>query len=80
MSTASTSGKMLANTAYYSAVDNGRVMGYARFSKMIFRDAIPKLDFTSGYKVSMVVLDVGLALATKDIPIKQGIIPADILK
>lgn len=79
MSTPSTDGKMLANTAYHSAVVSGLAMGYARLSKMIFKGATPKLDFT-GYDVGMVVLDVGLALATKDMLIKQGIIPADILK
>ncbi len=46
---------------------------------MVFKGTTPKLDFT-GYDVGMVVLDVGLAMATKDMFIKQGIIPVDILK
>ena len=54
-------------------------MGYAKLSKMVFKGATPKLDF-SGYDVGMVVLNIGLAMATKDMLVKQGIIPADILK
>jgi hypothetical protein len=79
MTTPATDGKMLANVAYHSAVAMAVAMGYARLGKMVFKGANPKLDFT-GYDVGMVVLDVGLAMATKDMLIKQGIIPADILK
>jgi len=75
----STDGKMLANAAYHAAVTSGLAIGYARLGKMIFKGPSPKLDFT-GYDVGMVVLDIGLAMATKDMLIKQGIIPADILK
>ena len=38
-----------------------------------------KLDFTPR-DVGMVVAEIALAMATKDALIKQGIIPADILK
>ena len=38
-----------------------------------------KLDFTPR-DVGMVVVGVALAMATKDMLIKQGLIPADILK
>ena len=38
----------------------------------------PKLDFTP-HDVGMVVVDVALAMATKDMLTKQGLIPADIL-
>ena len=41
--------------------------------------APPKLDFTPR-DVGMVILDVALAMTTKDALIKQGIIPADIMK
>jgi hypothetical protein len=54
-------------------------MDYARPSKMAIGRAVPKLDFTPR-DVGMVVADVALAMATKDMLIKQGIIPADILK
>lgn len=45
--------------------------------KMAFKGDTSKLDFTD-YDIGMVVLDVGIA--TKDMLIKQGNIPADILK
>ena len=70
---------MLVNTAYHSAVVSNLAMGYACLGKMILKGPTPKLDFTS-YDVGMVVLDVSLALATKDMLIKQGIFPPDILK
>ena len=54
-------------------------MGYAQLGKKLLKGATPRLDFST-YDVGMVVLDVGLAMATKDMLIKQGIITADILK
>jgi hypothetical protein len=74
-----TDGKMLVNAAYHSAVVSGLAVGYAKLSKMVFKGATPKLDF-SGYDVGMVVLNVGLAMATKDLLVKQGLLPPDILK
>jgi len=74
-----TDGKMLANAAYYSVVIRCLAMGYACLGKMIFKGTIPKLNFT-GCDIGMVVLDVSLAVPTKGMLIKQGIIPADILK
>ena len=46
---------------------------------MVIGGVPPKLDFTAP-DVGMVVVDVVLAMATKDILIKQGLIPADIMK
>ena len=79
MSTPSTDGKQLANLAYHSAVVSGLAIGYATLGKQILKGTRPKLDLTP-YDVGMVVLDVGLAMATKDMLVKQGILPADILK
>ena len=79
MTTPATDGKMLVNALYHSGVVSGLAMGYARLSKMAIGGAVPKLDFTPR-DVGMVVADVALAMATKDMLIKQGIIPADILK
>ena len=76
---ASTDGRMLANAAYHSAAVSGLAMGYARLGKMVMGGAAPKLEFTAR-DVGLVVLDVGLAMAMKDMLVKQGIIPADILK
>lgn len=75
----STDGKMLANAAYHSAVVSGLALGYARLGKIAFKGAIPKLDYNV-YDAGMVVLDVALAMLTKDMLVKQGIIPPDIIK
>lgn len=79
MSTPATDGKMLVNAVYHSAVVSGLAMGYSRLSKEVIGGSTPKLDFTPR-DVGMVVLNVALAMATKDMLIKQGIIPADIMK
>ena len=72
MTTPATDGKMLVNALYHAA-------GYARLGKMAIGGSPPKLDFTPR-DVGMVVVDIALAMATKDMVIKQGLIPADILK
>ena len=74
-----TDGKMLVNALYHSAVVSGMAMGYARIGKMAMWGSTPKLEFTPR-DVGMVVADIALVMATKDALIKQGIIPADILK
>ena len=74
-----TDGKMLANVLYHSAVVSGLAIGYSRLGKMVIGGSSPKLD-PNPRDVGMLVVDVGLAMATKDMLIKQGIIPADILK
>ena len=79
MTTSATDGKMLVNVLYHSAVVSGLAAGYARLGKMVIRGSPPKVDFTPR-DVDMVVVDVALAMATKDMLIKQGLIPADILK
>ena len=78
MTTPATDGKMLVNALYNNAVVAGLAAGYARLGKMAIWGSPPKLDFTPR-DVGMVVVDVVLAMATKDMLIKQGLIPADIL-
>ena len=70
MTTPATDGVMLVNVLYHSA---------ARLGKMAFGGSPRKLDLTPR-DVGMVVVDVALAMATKDMLIKQGLVPADILK
>ena len=79
MTTPATDGKMIVNAQCHSAVVSGLAMGYARLGKMAVGGGTPKLDFTPR-DVGMVILDVALAMTTKDALIKQGIIPADIMK
>ena len=79
MTTPITDGKMLINALYHSAVVSGLAMGYSRLGKLAIGGAPPKLDFTPR-DVGMVVVDVAIAMATKDMLIRQGILPADIMK
>ena len=70
---------MLVNALYHSAVVSGLAIGYARLGKAVIGGPPPKLDFTPR-DIGMVVVDVALAMATKDMLVKQGLIPSDILK
>ena len=79
MTTLATYGNLLVNALYHSAVVSGLAAGYARLGKMAIGGSPPKLDFTSR-DVGMVVVDVALAMTIKDMLIKQGLIPADIVK
>ena len=80
MTTLATDDKMLVNALYPSAVVSGLAAGYARLGKMAIGSSPPKLDFTPR-DVGMVMVDVALAMATKDMLIKLiRLIPADILK
>ena len=72
-------GKTLANNIYHAAVTSGLAMGYARLGQMALGGPTPKLAFT-GRDVGLVVLDVAAAMATKDFLVRQGVIPADLLK
>ena len=79
MTTPATDGKMLVKALYHSAVVSSLAAGYARIGKMAIRGSPAKLDFTPR-DVGMIAVDVALAMSTKDMLIKQGLIPADILK
>ena len=79
MITPATDGKTLVNVLYHSAVISDLAAGYARLGKMAIEGSPPKLDFKPR-EFGMTVVDVALAMATKDMLIKQGLIPADILK
>lgn len=80
MTTPATDGKMLVNALYHSAIVSGLAMGYSRLGKMVIGGAAPKLDFAAPRDVGIVVVEVALAMATKDMLIKQGVLPPDIMK
>ena len=75
----STDGKQIVNKVYHGAVVSAFAMGYARLTQTFLMGPIPKLDLTPR-DIGMVMLDVILAMATKDALVKQGILPPDILK
>jgi hypothetical protein len=71
--------KNLVNELYHAAVVGGLALGYAKIGQMVFKGPLPKLDLTPR-DAGMVVLDLSAAMASKDFLIKQGVIPADILR
>ncbi len=72
-------GKQIVNMLYHAGVETLLTIGYSELGRKIFRKPAPKVDFNIG-DVSMLSIDILLAMATKDMLIKQGIIPADIMK
>ena len=78
MTTPVTDGKMLINALYHSAVNAGLAMGYSKISKMVIGGPPPKPDFTPR-DVGMIFADIALTMSTKDLLVRQGIIPADII-
>ena len=70
----------LINSMYQSAIVTELAIGYAKVAKMVMKSfTSPRLDF-EGYDIGMMILDIGLAVYTKDMLIKYGMIPAVILK
>ncbi|CAC5418013.1 unnamed protein product [Mytilus coruscus] len=72
-------GKQIANMLYHAGVETLLTVGYAEIGKKVLRRPAPKVDFNMN-DVVMLSIDILLAMATKDMLIKQGIIPADIMK
>jgi hypothetical protein len=74
-----TDGKMLVNALYHGAILSRLDIGYSKLGRSFMGGDAPKLDFKPR-DIGMVVVDVTLAMATKDMLVRQGIIPADIMK
>ena len=72
-------GKHLGNDLYHAAVVGGLAIGYAKLGQMVFKGPLPKLDFTPR-DAGMLVVELSGAMATKELLIRQGVIPADIMK
>ena len=71
--------KQIVNMLYHAGVETVLTIGYAEIARKLLRRPPPKVDFNMG-DVGMLSLDILLATATRDMLIKQGIIPADIMK
>ena len=72
-------GKQIVNMLYHAGVETVLTIGYAQIARKLLRSPPPKVDFNMG-DIGMLSLDILLAMATRDMLIKQGIIPADIMK
>ena len=71
--------KMLVNSLYHSSVIAGLTIGYAQILKSIFKVKPPTLDFSTK-DMGFTLLDITLAIASRDFLVKQGILPSNILK
>jgi hypothetical protein len=72
-------GKQIANMLYHAGVETVLTVGYSELGRKLLKRPPPKEDFSMG-DIGMLSIDILLAMATKDMLIKQGIIPADIVK
>ena len=71
--------KQIVNILYHVGIETVLTTGYAEIARKLLKRPPPKVDFNMG-DVGMLSLDILLAMATRDMLIKQGIIPADIIK
>ena len=72
-------GKQIVNMLYHAGVETLLTVGYAELGRKLLRRPPPKVDFNMA-DIGMLSIDILLAMATKDMLVKQGIIPADIMK
>ena len=72
-------GKQIANMLYHAGVETLLTVGYSELGRKLLRRPAPKVDFNMS-DIGMLSIDILLAMATRDMLIKQGIIPADIMK
>ena len=72
-------GKQIVNMLYHAGVETVLTVGYAEIARKLLRRLPPKVDFNMG-DVEMLSREILLAMATRDMLIKQDIIPADIMK
>ena len=72
-------GKQIVNMLYHAGVETVLTVGYSEIVKKLHRRPQPRVDFNMG-DIAMLSIDILFAMATRDMLIKQGIIPADIMK
>jgi len=72
-------GKQIVNMIYHATVESVLAIGYAQLGRKHLNSTIPKVDFSPS-DIGMLTLNVGMAMATRDMLIKQGILPGDIMK
>ena len=72
-------GKQIVNMPYHAGVETLLTIGYSELGRKLLRRPAPKVDFNMA-DAGMLSVDILLAMATRDMLIKQGIIPADIMK
>ena len=71
--------KQIVNMLYHAGVETVLTVGYAEIGRKVLRRPPLKVDFNMT-DIGMLSVDIVLAIATRDMLVKQGIIPADIMK
>ena len=71
--------KEIVNTLYHAGVETTLTVGYAEIGRKLFRRSAPKVDLNMS-DIAMLSIYITLAITTKDILVKQGLLPADIMK
>ena len=71
--------KQIVNMLYHAGVETVLTVGYAELGRKLLKRPPPKVDFNIS-DIGMLSVDILLAMITKDMLVKQGIIPADIMK
>jgi len=74
-----TDGKQIANMLYHAGLETVLTIGYAELGRKLLKRPAPKVDLNIT-DAGMLTIDIVLATATKEMLIKQGIIPANIMK
>ena len=64
---------------YHAGVETLLTIGYSDLGRNFLRRPAPKVDFNMG-DIVMLSIDILLVMVTRDMLIKQGIIPAGIMK
>ena len=76
---ATTDGKQIVNMLNHAGVETVLTVGYAEIARKLLRRPPPKVDFNMG-DAEMLSVEILLAMATRDMLIKQDSIHADIMK
>ena len=76
---ASIDGKQIANMLHHAGVETLITIGYSELGRKLLRRPAPKVDLNMG-DIGMLSIDILLAMVTRDMLIKQGTIPADIME
>ena len=71
--------KQIVNMLYHAGVETVLTVGYAEIGRKVLRRPPPKVDFNMA-DIGMLSVYIVSAMATKDMLVKQGIIPPDIMK
>ena len=72
-------GKVIVNMIYHSTVMSLFTIAYSELGKNLLRVRAAKADFNM-IDVTVLSVDILLAMATRDLLVKEGILPADIMK